>query len=387
MELKKLIGNRWVTILFVVGGWSLSALFAASFIILQDYSAQRFNPLGLILIWQFATSLEWIILTPLIFLVINKFPLGEGKNWRNITAHLIAGLGIILLRQAMDAYVQPKLGFPPGRQFTSYFESLRFIFIIDFHYSVFNYCVALGLIFGVRYYRQFRERELKAAQLEARLSQARMHVLKMQLHPHFLFNTHNAISELIYKDPEAAERMLTNLSDLLRISLNNLEVEKITLKQELDFLNKYLEIEQTRFQDRLRVKYDIEPRTYGAIVPNMILQPLVENAIKHGITPLASGGTITISAMSEAQKLYLEVSDDGIGVPFGNPAEIMEGIGLSNTQARLKHLYGAAHAFNIRPNGKSGLRLKLMIPYTETVKPKNGIRNGVGKYENSHFSC
>ncbi len=378
MRINKIIGSKWITVLLVVSGWSLAALFTASFMVLQDLSRKTYHPLGQILAWQFGTALGWLALTPLIFWVVKKYPLGGTASRRNVAIHLIAGLGIVLTRQAIDAYIQPLLDFPPGANFKSYYESFRFIFVVDFHYSVITYCAALGLIFGTRYYRQFRERELQAAQLEARLSQARMHVLKMQLHPHFLFNTHNAISELIYKDPEAAERMLTNLSDLLRLSLDNLEVEKVTLKQELEFLNKYLEIEQTRFHDRLRVKFNIEPQTYGAVVPNMILQPLVENAIKHGIAPLARGGTIEISAVRKEQKLCLEISDDGIGVLFGNPAEIVEGIGLSNTRARLKHLYGDAQFFEIRTNGRNGLRLKIVIPYTEAAVITGRFKIGVG---------
>lgn len=359
--------------MLAVGGWSAGALYAVTFMILQDYVRDRYTPLGRLLAWQFATAAGWLVLTPLIFWLTKAFPLGGAKLWRNVVIHIFACFGIVLARQAIDAVVQPLVGFPPDKNL-SFTEMMRFLFVADFHFSVITYCVALGLIFGTRYYRQFRERELKAAQFEARLAQARMHVLKMQLHPHFLFNTHNAISELIYKDPEAAEQMLTNLSDLLRISLENLEVEKIPLQQELDFLNKYLEIEQIRFQDRLKVKFQIKPETLDAIVPNMILQPLVENAIRHGIAPLARGGTIEIKAFVKDEKLHLQISDNGVGVPFGNPAEIIEGIGLSNTRARLNHLYADKHVLDIQPNGDSGLIVSLIIPFIRrAVRIKQNI--------------
>ena len=377
MQIKKLVKEKWLTILMVVGGWSLAALFTMSYMVLQDYSRQRFHPLSQILAWQFATALGWIILTPLIFLLVEKFPLDENKKIRrNIGVHILAGLGIVLTRQAIDAFVQPLLGFPPGANFTSYFESFRFLFIVDFHFSFITYCVALGLVFAVRYYRKFRRRELKAIELEARLAQARMHVLKMQLQPHFLFNTHNAILELIYKDPKKAEQMLIDLSDLLRLSLEKMEIEEVPLKQEIEFLNKYLQIEQTRFQDRLSIKFEVPAETLIASVPNMILQPLVENAIKHGIGPRVRGGTVSVKAAAKDQNLFLEVSDDGIGVPFNNPAEIVKGIGLSNVQARLENMYGDKQIFKITPNGKSGLCINLTIPFTEFVMQKEKFNGG-----------
>lgn len=388
MPFQNIQKGTWIRILLSACGWSLAALFAATYIVLQNYSRQKFDPLWQVLLWQFATAAGWLILTPLIFWLVKTFPLGGKKLSRNAFIHIVGGLAIVLARQAIDAFVQPLIGFPPGNKFTTYFESMRFIFISDFHFSVITYCVALGLIFGTSYYKQFREREIQALQLSARLAQARMHVLKMQLHPHFLFNTHNAISELIYKDPEAAEEMLGNLSDLLRISLEKLEVEKVPLQQELDFLNKYLMIEQTRFRDRLRVTFEIAPETYDSIVPNMILQPLVENAIKHGIAPLARGGEITVRALKNKENLQIEICDDGIGVPFGNPEEIVEGIGLSNTRARLKYFYANDHKFEVQPNGEKGLKVTLVIPYSnsiESIARKENI-NLEKLYENPDFN-
>lgn len=364
-----------MTIVWATGGWSLAALFTASFNMMQDYISQRFHPVWQILAWQFATALEWVALTPLILWLTRKFPLGEGKFWRNLPVHVIGGLLIILLRQAVDAYVQPLLGFPPGRETLPYWRIFRYIFIVDFHWSVITYCAALGAIFGTRYYGKYRQGELVAARLEARLAQSQLRALQMQLHPHFLFNTHNAIAALIYQDPEKAERMLGNLSDLLRFSLDHLNVEKIPLKQELDFLKKYLAIEQTRFQDRLRVVFDIAPETLTAIVPNMILQPLVENAIKHGIAPLKRGGTITICATQDEQKLNLRIADDGAGLAAGEASHIIEGVGLSNTKARLAYLYGDGHHFEITSHGRAnGLELNLTIPLQTGEKKINASR-------------
>jgi LytS/YehU family sensor histidine kinase len=185
----------------------------------------------------------------------------------------------------------------------------------------------------------------------------------MQLHPHFLFNALNAISELIHRDPDAADRMLTDLSDLLRMSFENLEVQEVSLKQELEFLNKYIEIEQMRFHDRLVVEMQIAPETLDATVPNMILQPIVENAIKHGISPRASGGRIDIETARSNGHLEIKVQDNGLGIPFGDTDNLPEGVGLSNTRRRLKHLYGEQHKFSITSAGKQGVIVGLEIPF------------------------
>lgn len=368
--------NRLIKWILIFGIWTLVAFIVTTQQWLQSFFRPTPDPFWRVFSWHLASCYAWFLMMPLIFWLAGKFPLEESRFFRNLFIHSVCGMCIVIILLVCDSITLPFLGFPPNRPFASLYEIFRFQFA-QLPLSMATYCTVMGITFGTRYYRQFRDRELKAAQLEARLSQARMHVLKMQLHPHFLFNTHNAISVLIYKDPEAAEKMLGNLSDLLRLSLDKLEIERIPLQQELDFLNKYVEIEQTRFQDRLRVKFTIEPQTYGALVPNMILQPLVENAIKHGIAPRASGGTIEITAVKTGDNLKLEVADDGIGVPFGNPAEIFEGIGLSNTRARLEYLYGDAHTFDITPNeGVRGLRLKLIIPFTEEAAlgvPQSGI--------------
>jgi LytS/YehU family sensor histidine kinase len=247
--------------------------------------------------------------------------------------------------------------------FGSYFQAYKFFLFVNFHLALFFYWAILGVNYAIDYYQKYRERELRASQLETRLAQARLQVLKMQLHPHFLFNTLNAISELVYKDPESAEQMITNLSDLLRLSLENVGVQEVPLKQELDFLNKYVEIEQTRFHDRLQMNMEIEPETLDACVPNMILQPLVENAIRHGIGMRSSGGKIEIGADRVDGMLHLFVRDNGRGLLNGEKKALKEGVGLANTRARLAHLYGAAHRFDLKNSPGGGLMVDLAIPF------------------------
>ena len=181
------------------------------------------------------------------------------------------------------------------------------------------------------YYSRYREGELRTAQLSAQLAQAQLQALRAQLHPHFLFNTLNAISTLVHKDPDIADRMIARLSDLLRLTLENIGVQEVRLAQELEFLERYLEIERMRFPDRLQVRMHIAPETLDAWAPYLILQPIVENAIRHGIAPRSTPGTVEIRADCKNDRLILEVRDDGPGIsPDRN---LKDGVGISSTRA------------------------------------------------------
>lgn len=347
----------------IFGCWSLVALFFTSQTLAQSYIYGLGLSFGRVMSWQFFSCYVWFILTPIILSFDSHFRLERGKLSRNLPAHLLFGLTIAFIQQAIDALILPRLGYPLGLTFTSYFHAYKTFLFINFHLALFFYWSILGVRYANDYYERYRERELRASQLETRLAQARLQVLKMQLHPHFLFNTLNAISELVYKDPESAEHMITNLSDLLRLSLDNVGVQEVSLKQELDFLNKYVEIEQMRFHDRLRMKMWIEPDALDASVPNMILQPLVENAIRHGIGMRSSGGSIEIGAEREDGMLHLFVRDDGRGLVNGEQNALREGVGLANTRARLSHLYGATHRFDLNDSPGGGLTVDMAIPF------------------------
>ena len=192
-------------------------------------------------------------------------------------------------------------------------EFWQWIFL-GFFSNYIIYLIIVAAHYGYDYYRRYRERQLRSVDLEGRLAKAELQALKMQLHPHFLFNTLNAISVLMRRDTETANRMLVRLSDLLRLTLDEVGTQEVSLKHELDFLNLYLEIEQMRFQDRLTISRNIQPVTLGAAVPNLILQPLVENAIRHGIAKRTGMGRIEIRAVREGVNLRLEVQDNGPGL-------------------------------------------------------------------------
>jgi sensor histidine kinase YesM len=242
--------------------------------------------------------------------------------------------------------------------------------VATFFFNLLIYWVIASVAHAFDYYSKYRDRELRAAELEKRLAQARLKALQMQLNPHFLFNTLHAVSSLMRKNIEDADRMITQLSDLLRHALESTDAQEIPLEQELDFLKQYLEIEQTRFGDRLTVQLDIAPNTLGALVPNLMLQPLVENAIQHGIQPRAKPGKITLHARHADGSLQLQVRDNGAGLRAGEP--MREGVGLSNTRARLQQLYGRAHRFELFNAPDGGLVVDLAIPFhtaTERQKP------------------
>jgi two-component system LytT family sensor kinase len=242
------------------------------------------------------------------------------------------------------------------------------LMVKTWHFNLLIYWVIVAVSNAFDYYRKYRERELHASELEKGLAQAKLQALQMQLNPHFLFNTLHSISSLMHKDVEAADRMITRLSDLLRAALEGAGTQEVSLRQELKMLELYLAIEQIRFGSRLSVKMDIAPETLDAQVPSLILQPLVENAIRHGIEPRARPGCIELQAHRQDGTLALVVSDDGAGL--AEPEQIKEGVGLSNTRARLRELYGPAHQFELIRGAKGGVRVELSIPFRQEHKSK-----------------
>ena len=230
------------------------------------------------------------------------------------------------------------------------------------------YSMAIALNYALLYYRESRGRALRASQLETRLVAAQLKTLQQQLHPHFLFNTLHAISALMHKDVDDADRTLMRLSDLLRLTLERLGQPESTLADELDFLRKYLEIEGTRFADRLVVRYDVQPETHDALVPTLLLQPLVENAIKHGVARRAGTGHIDICARREHDKLLIEVRDDGVGLSEDSLTALQKGIGVSTTRARLMHQFGADYRFEFHRLSQ-GLAVVVAVPWRTDGTP------------------
>jgi sensor histidine kinase YesM len=283
----------------------------------------------------------------------------QRTNWLSTALlHLFASIffsGFWIMLRAGIAQIEHAI-YGSASDFSGDFVRL---FTKSFHLNLWIYWVILAVSHAVEYYRKLNERELKTAELEKSLTQAKLRALQSQLNPHFLFNTLHTISALMHIDVEKADRMVAKLSDLLRYALDSTDEHEVALRDEIAFLKRYLEIEQTRFGDRLTVTMDIPADTWDARVPNLILQPIVENAIRHGIEPHSKPGKIHLSARRENSQLILEVRDNGMGL---NPNKKREGIGTSNTRLRLQQLYGAKQTFTLENATEGGLLATIKLP-------------------------
>ncbi len=359
--------NRRQSALIIFGGWTLFGVFFS----LQSYLNSIYFGRPVDFIYPFfawtSCGYLWALLTPLILRLGRRFPIEKGALLKSITIHLLFASFLSLLQIGMYVFVRQWLIGDSSKPFSPLLSFQNFI-VAEFHINLLLYFTVLGLQQAFDYYRRYREREqraaqleLEAAQLETQLARAQIDALKMQLQPHFLFNTLNTISVLMEEDTAAANRMLMRLSELLRVTLKSASTNEISLRQELDFLRSYLEIEQTRFQDRLKIKIEAPTETLDARVPNLILQPLVENAIRHAVAPRAEETRVEIFAERQNGHLLLVVRDDGDGI--GKNDSKSGGIGLANTRARLEKLYGAAQTFEISQPEESGLQISITIPF------------------------
>jgi two-component system LytT family sensor kinase len=337
-----------------------------------------------LLAWQFTVSLGnrsttwrtlvilnttywylWALFTPAIIWLSQHFRFERQGLWRALAVHLPSVLAFSLSHIALMTSVQWWFARQQGRPF-SWISEMQRSALLNFDWEMMTYWTIVGLSHAILYYRESRDRELRTSQLETRLVEAQLKALQQQLHPHFLFNTLHAISALMHRDVEAADRTLMRLSDLLRLTLEHTGQHEIPLQAELDFLAKYLHIEQTRFADRLIVRFDVQPDTLDTLVPNLILQPLVENAIKHGVARKAGPGHVDISALREGDKLRMEVRDDGVGLSEDALTALQKGIGVSTTRARLQHLFGADYRFEFHRQS-AGLAVIVAIPWRKEL--------------------
>lgn len=367
-------GTRWLLIFL---GWTLIGLFFGSQLYL--FSALGF---GMLMSWERALGsglADWYVwgaLVPLVFWISHRFRLGRGTWPGMLLLHLSFSVILSLLQLLLTTALAESFAWIGGKPFP-FLRGLGFALAVKFHWNVVIYWAIVGLSHALAYSRESREQELRASRLESQLAQAQIEALKTQLHPHFLFNTLNAISELIYENPEAAERMIAHLSELLRTTLEASGDQEVPLRQELDFLQRYLEIQEVRFGDRLTTRLDVDPGVRDALVPNLILQPLVENAIRHGIGPRSVPGRIEIHARSQKEMLCLQVCDNGSGLPNNDLSAIKEGVGLGNTRARLRQLYGAAQNLALSNPSGGGLVVTLMLPLrTDPSRPLSPCSRG-----------
>jgi two-component system, LytTR family, sensor kinase len=323
------------------------------------------HPWNRALSWDLTGWLLWLAFTPLILRMVRRFPLDEGKRVRHAAVYAVAGLFFATLRTLLPFFIQFYI-IHGTAGLSGFLRHKHFVLLADFMIALVVYGTILTFGHALNYYKQYRENELRASQLEAQLAQSQLQALKMQLHPHFLFNALNSISALQLEDTAAAQRMTARLGDFLRLTLENVGTHEVSLKQEMEFLKCYLDIERVRFGRRLTTDIQVEPETLDVSVPNLILQPIVENAIRHGIAPRLAPGNVSITARRENGHVQLQVKDDGPGLTLnGRPsAYFKEGLGLSNTRARLERLYGTSYLFELANAPEGGLIVTLGIPFS-----------------------
>ncbi len=356
--------RRWARLAIIWGIWTFIGLVFTLQFYFASYRSERPTPFLDALYMQMIWAYLFALATPLVLWAVTRMPL-ERDNWvRSALLHLPLSivLGVILTALGR-VLIWLRWGWPLGRPLT--LESITRFVVANFTEAIGIYLLIALTGYAFSYYRRFREGQVRTLQLEAQLSQAQLHALKMQLHPHFLFNTLHSISALLNKDAEAARKMITRLGDFLRLTLENSGSQEVTLRQEMEFLGCYLEIERIRFQDRLVTHMDVAQQTLDAKVPNLILQPIVENAIRHGIAPRSTQGLIEIEAKQRNGTLRIQIRDNGPGLSAHRTSEnvFKKGLGLANTKTRLEQLYGPAHSFNLSNNPDGGLIVTLEIPF------------------------
>ena len=348
------------------GVWTIVALFFSTQVYVMYYSEKQPIPWGRGFLVQATACCLWALATPLVLYLARRFPI-DRNNWLRKTAlHFVFGLALVSTLLVLHFLIyMPIIGranlITPFRLFSYLYYNLdRWLL------AYWSICL---MSHAFNYYNSYRKGELKASQLHTQLVQAQLEALKMQIQPHFLFNTLHSVSALLSRDTDGARKMITHLGDFLRLTLENSGSMEVTLQQELEFLNGYLEIERIRFQDRLTTEIHVDPEVLDVHVPNLILQPIVENAMRHAIGN-SSSGRVEITAVPRNGVVRIEVKDNGPGiVDYTVEARRGKGVGLANTQARLVGLYGNAARFELNNDPAGGLIVALEIPREPEKNP------------------
>src|SRR5215213_1457934 len=354
---------KWLA---VVAVWAMLGVIYAGPIYLEVRAQQHGHAAWRVFSWGILMWVAWAPLTPAMVWLARRYSL-VGETWkRNLIVHLPTFLLLSGIHSAaataVTLWIKPfdNMGDSPKEFWPRFLGRVQGSFGSD----LLVYGAVIGVFYAIDYYRKYREREFVATRLEAQLSQAQLDALRMQLHPHFLFNTLNSIVGLVRDNKNsAAVSMLVGLSDLLRHTLEHSSRHEVELREELNFIKLYLSIQEMRFSDRLRIELDIDPRTTKALVPNLILQPLTENALRHGIGRSADSGLVGISSAVENGHLRLTVYDEGTGLPDDWQLKGSAGIGLANTAARLQQHYDNDHEFDIRNRDGGGVEVVIVMPF------------------------
>ncbi len=350
-----LLQHRWGRWLSTVFLWTiLGLLFSAPGLSTPNWKRML---LGSLAQWW-----SWGLVTPLILAFDARLPFKERQLGPRILAHLLPSLIFTLFYMYVFAAASALMGLSPW----SMLAGTR-ILVNAFRGGILWSWLIYWLIFGARqtfrYYEHYLESELRLERMERSFSQARLNALRMQLDPHFLFNALNTVSAQVERDPRLARRMIEHLGDLLRLSLEARDKQEVPLVEEMAFLEHYVAIQRIRFGSTLRIETEIDPEVKYALVPCFIVQPLVENAIRHGLSRRASGGAVTVTAQRSEQRIEIRVTDDGIGLPPGWTLENGKGIGLSVTGERIAGLHPNGNSrFTVRPRSGGGAEVQISLP-------------------------
>jgi two-component system LytT family sensor kinase len=306
----------------------------------------------------------WAVLTPFVFRFSRRFPIEiRPLNVRNLLLYFPALISFASIHQVLHLAVLWSIT-PRWRQkYPALMDCYRAYFAFGFYIDLIIALLIVIAVHALLYYQNFRASELAQSSLKTQLAQAQLRALKMQLHPHFLFNTLHSISSLVLEDPSKANSMIARLGDFLRLTIENSEQQLVTLKEETEFLRCYLDIEQVRFGDRLSVAFDLEPQTLSARLPHLILQPVVENAIQHAIAPRATRGYINIQAKRLDSLLRVAIGDNGPGINSNAVSPAKKCVGLTNVRTRLQQIYGSDFRFDLTNGENEGLTVIMEIPF------------------------
>ncbi len=356
-RVKKII---WITFLVLTG----IGLLNSSMAYLAALAAHDDVPYSKTFIWEMTGAYSVIPILPLFYWYARRFPFRPAYWVRSLVVHLFGIVGYAMLHTFGMWFSRMLIYHLLG--WGSYdYGIIFFRYLMELHKDVFSYCLFLSLLGFFDYLMANRERALQSARLASQLSQARLEALRMQLDPHFLFNTLNAISSYMYEDVRIADKMMANLSRLLRLSLDYSDTQVVPFREELAFLKLYLSIMKARFQDKLEVELDVAQDTRDALLPNLILQPLVENAIKHNQPTVGKVAHIHMKARKEEATLVLDIEDNGPGFKEQKEEMMEKGVGLANTIQRLEQLYGSAHNLTFTNREQGGLSIHLVLPFRQ----------------------
>jgi len=345
------LGKTWV---LMAGAWTLFGLFSFGACLLADAATDGDSlPWPQLLAYSLGVAWIWAALTPIVLWVTWNAVFTAGERTRSILIHALTGSAFVLVSITLQSALALELRID---------ASGSSLLLPRIENSLLAYG-ALGVLGqAARYFTLLKTRQVHASELEARLARTHLQLLRMQLQPHFLFNTLNTVAELVHSDPETADQMITRLGRLLRLSLDHAGHQVVPLRQEIDFLRMYVEIEQVRFQDRLQIVWNVAADTLDAAVPTLLWHPVLENAIRHGVTPLAGRGRIVIASRREGEDLVLEIRDNGRGLPEGKV--LREGVGLRNIRERVGQLYGSKARFTLVPGSDGGTVATLRLPFS-----------------------